>query len=340
MDIDLMIKVLPVLIILFYTLAILSFLTGKIDLDKSNNVKIKKDSKSYKNFSSRLQNIVNSSQAKIDEEDRVNKMIGKKDGVVRKFQKSVLGTFQGGILNSGIMKIIFMSTIVDIGISVLILVSAGPVYAALAFFSMIFTILAGINIYKAKKEVGIYDQIANFMTINYSQYLSSSNFEESIQKTLEALRPGSFSYAVAMKFRTRVFELNMPLSRALTLMKDEFVNASHIVQYLDIVYKAETIDPTYKKSVGGIPENFAMLIKVKRDFTNGIMIIFIATLVMNMVAFGWTIIGGLFDSQFILALNDPVGTKIITVSYVVILILSFIVFRSSGENIERQWNDE
>lgn len=340
MNIDLMIKVLPVLIILFYTLAILSFLTGKIDLDKSNNIKIKKDSKAYKNFSSRLQNIVNSSQSKIDEEDRVNKMIGKKDGFIRRLQKSVIGTFQGGVFDSGIMKIIFMATVINIVVSVLILISAGPVYAIIAFFSMVFTILSGVNIYKSKKEVGIYDQISNFMTINYSQYLSSANFEESIQKTLEALRPGSFSYAVAMKFRTRVFELNMPLSRALTLMKDEFINASHIVQYLDIVYKAETIDPTYKKSVGGIPENFSMLIKVKRDFTNGILIIFIATLVMDMVAFGWTIIGGMFDPQFILALNDSTGVKLITTGYVVIFILSFIVFRSSGENIERQWNDE
>lgn len=339
MNFETQIALLSILIMAGYATSALLILNAKIR-NKKEKVKVKRKNKAYKNFSERLQQIVSEADEKMEKEDKVYRITGKTSGPIRNFRKSLIKVFSGKAMTSGVIRVFFFSVIVSVAIGIFSLSTMGPIIALSYTLCLLMATLSGITVYKTIKEISYYEEIANFMTINYSQYISSPTFEESIEKTLNALRPGTYSYAVTNKFLRGVVNYNIPLNKAIHDMKNEFLNVSHIVQYLDIVLKAETTDPDYKKSAGGIPENFSMDILQRKDFAMGMSLIFIISAVCVSAAVVYSLIASISNIEFITALNDPTGVKIITMGAVGLFLFQVIIFKNISRDVERVWDDD
>lgn len=339
MNFETRIALLSVLIMIGYATSALLILNAKTKKDKQK-IKVKKKSKTYKNFSERLQQVVAEADERIAKEDKVYRITGKTSGPVRNFKKSLVKVFSGKAMTGGVIRVFFMAVIASGAVGIFSLSTMGPIIAISYTLCLLMATLSGITVYKTTKEIAYYEEIANFMTINYSQYISSPTFEESIEKTLNALRPGTYSYAVTNKFLRGVVNYNIPLNKAIEDMKNEFLNVSHIVQYLDIVLKAETTDPDYKKSAGGIPENFSMDIMQRKDFAIGMTLIFAISAVCVIVSVAYSLISSIANIEFITALKDPTGIKIITMGAIGLFMFQVVIFKNVSREVERMWDDD
>lgn len=339
MDSKTTIQLFTFLVMIFYSAACLFLFMAKTKSPKAE-IKIKRPSKSYKRFSSILQDTIDKSKSDMEKDEKFFILTGKKSSPFRKLKKSFIKTFSGGIFGPIIIRIFFVGCIISVGVFVVSSILVGPIIAALFTISTLVLSITAINVYKLSREVTIYEEVSTFLTINYSQYLSSATFEEAIDRTLDALRPGTLSYECTQRLRTRVVEYNIPLSRAVQTMKNEFMNLSHVEQYLDIVLKAESIDPSYKKSAGGISDNFSLLVKLKKDFTSGMVLLFGSATVMTTVAIGYTLLSSQTSKSFQLALRTPVGIALINTGVILLTIFLLIIYRATSSSIERVWDSE
>ena len=287
----------------------------------------------------RIESILLKTDESVSKKLRTYNALNKPAPISIRIKKTFIKTLKNEAMNLSILDYFIVSTLLAVVLAVYGLTSYGIlVGTALGTLGLI-TPYTFVNIIGLRKKVVIAKDILNALTIHYGNYLEAPNFEIATIKTVKGLTPGTKPYNVFSKFLDKVQKINMNKVDAMEQIKAEMGNIPHVNTYIDISIKAETQNPDYRKSLGGIPEDYELTVKQQEDFTLAAFILFSVYIAIGAAMILMTLFNKITGNQsYVAVLSNPLGKNMYIVAFIIYALAGIMMVFASSEIKAKRWS--